>query len=232
MKVESNIPHIGSSSAFIFRDCVEPELKFLDRLLSPGDVFIDCGANIGVFTIKAATLVGQNGLVIAIEPGLESISRLQKNIALNGFSNVRVIEKVLSDEEGIFRLYHTGGGPVAYSLVGNEGAEFEDVQAIPLDKLIKELRLDRFDCLKIDVEGAEPLVISGAVNSISRYRPKIIFEINSAGTRRSGRKPTAAWDILREIGYDFYLFKQGQLSRIVDFPTASCNIVAMPSRDS
>lgn len=227
--MESNKRRIGSGSAFIFRDSVEPELKYLDQLLSPNDVFIDCGANIGVFTIKAATLVGPNGLVIAIEPGVESIRRLRHNIALNGFTNVRVIEKVISDEEGIFRLYHIGGGPVAYSMVGYEGAEFEEVQAITLDKLIKELQIDRLDCLKIDVEGAEPLVISGAIESIRRFHPKIIFEANSEGTKRSGRKSNAVWNMLQKLGYDFYCFKHGVVSRLSDFPTACCNVVAIPS---
>ena len=235
MRVEPNKRMIGAGSAFVMRDCAEPELQYLHLLLDAGGVFVDCGANIGVYTLKAATLVGEQGSVIAFEPGHESATRLEKNVSLNKFPQVKIVRKALAEKNGIAQLYHTGGGPVAFSLIaGGTATGHEDVEITTLDTALRELGITRLDCFKIDVEGAESLVIRGALDSIRKYRPKIIFEINSAGTHRSGRRASEAWDLLHEIGYSFFFLRNGELKEVSTFPETTGNMIAIsfPSANS
>lgn len=231
MRVAPNERRVGASSAFIFRDSAEPELKGLEKLIREGDVFVDCGANIGIFSIKAASIVGKHGRVVSIEPGAESVERLRKNILLNAFSNVVILNKAASDRQGTSRLYHSGGGPVAYSLVAQPGAEFEDVEVTTLDAIAADENLPSVDCIKIDVEGAEASVIEGAKKLLARWKPTVIFEINSAGTMRSGVSPSAAWDLLRSFGYSFFLMRFQKLQPLNEYPRIAGNIVAIARTD-
>jgi FkbM family methyltransferase len=230
LHVESDRQHIGAGSAFIMRDWAEPELHYLNLLVGPGEVFIDCGANIGVYTLMAANLVGPSGSVIAVEPGEDSVRRLRRNVELNRDVPVTIINKAFSDTEGVSQLYHTGEGPAAFSLVAaGQSRDSECVEMTTLDLTVQELGLDRLDCLKIDVEGFEPLVLRGASQSLRRFRPKVIFEVNSAGAHRSGRPVSEAWDLLKDMGYCFYRMTEGRLESLEEFPKFGGNIVAMMS---
>src|SRR6185312_13136270 len=82
-KVDPSLRHTGSSSAFILRHWAEPELRNLDKLLPVGGTFIDCGANIGIYTVRAAEIVGPRGRVIAVEPGTASFRRLHATLNVN-----------------------------------------------------------------------------------------------------------------------------------------------------
>ncbi len=125
-----------SITAFLLRDWTEPELRELDQLLSPGDVFVDVGANIGLYALKAARLVGPDGRVIAMEPGQVAAGQLEANLALNDFSCVEVVRKAASDVDGHAVLHHVqlGDDPQAFSLIenlsaGERGEVVETVQA-------------------------------------------------------------------------------------------------------
>ena len=86
-----------SVATFLLRDWSEPELRQLQLFVKPGDVFVDVGANIGLFTLKAARLVGPHGRVVAVEPGLAASELLTANLLRNDFPNVSQICKALAD---------------------------------------------------------------------------------------------------------------------------------------
>jgi hypothetical protein len=100
-----------------------------------------------------------------------------------------------------------------------------------LDALAAELGLDRMDCIKIDVEGAEERVIAGARESLGRWRPTIIFEANCPTLTDQGLPADGAWNRLRDFGYRFYLLTDGAMSELTRMPTEFGNIIARhPSR--
>ena len=106
----------GSTSPYLFREHYEPELMLLERFLKPGMVFVDGGANTGVFTFTAARLVGPTGRVLAFEPGAACFAALEASRALNQFEQVRLWKAALSDRSGTARLYHCWGQENAFSL--------------------------------------------------------------------------------------------------------------------
>jgi len=110
-------------------------------------------------------------------------------------------------------------------------AQGENVPVTTLDALAAELGLDRMDCIKIDVEGAEERVIAGARESLGRWRPTIIFEANCPTLTDQGLPADGAWNRLRDFGYRFYLLADGAMSEVIRMPAEFGNIIARhPSR--
>lgn len=222
-----------SSATFLLRDWCEPELRRLDSLLRPGAVFLDVGANIGLYTLRAATLVGDSGRVVAVEPSREALAALRVNLTLNPAlaPRVTVVEAALSDVDGAGRLYHVAAGhdPQSFSLLADGTAqESEPVTVETLDGLVERLGLARLDLVKLDVEGAEPLVLAGAARTLEQLRPSFIIEMNSAILSRAEVVGDAAWRRLDEAGYAFFRLLNGRLESITQPPREFCNVVAQP----
>ena len=172
-----NRPGYGGRGVYVYGDSLEPELCCLQHFLGPGQVFVDVGANVGVFTVKAAKEVGDGGLVIAIEPFIETALRLSHNIRANGYSNVRVRNFCVGRETQHARLHLNKGKPNSFSLVSNGNAESISVLSVSLDELCCWECLERLDYLKIDAEGAEAAVLEGGQGAISRFRPIVQVEV-------------------------------------------------------
>jgi FkbM family methyltransferase len=223
-----------SVATFLLRDWTEPELRQLQLFVRPGDVFVDVGANIGLFSLKAALIVGRKGRVIAVEPGLAASRLLTENLALNDVPHVRQVRTALADSIGQATLHHVnlGDDPQAFSLLSDgTDAEGENVPVTTLDALVAELGLGRMDCIKIDVEGAEERVIAGARESLGRWHPTVIFEANCPTLTDQGLPADGAWNRLRDFGYRFYLLTDGAMSELTRMPTEFGNIIARhPSR--
>lgn len=214
-------------SAYLLRDQVEPELKHIGMFVGKGDIFVDVGANIGLFTLKMAPKAGR---IVAVEPGKDAGDLLVENVALNRFDNVTLVRKGLAEAPGRAALFHNpvGDDPQAFSLV-NDGAatEAEEVEITTLDQLVADLGLPRVDVIKIDVEGAEQRVLAGGLKTISAHRPLIIFEMNCPALLSSGGDPAAPWNTLAGLGYSFFRLKwDGGLTPLSARPTDFCNIVA------
>jgi FkbM family methyltransferase len=140
-------------------------------------VFVDVGANVGVFTVKAAKEVGNEGLVIAVEPFIESAMRLSQNVRVNGYKNVRVRNLCIGARTEHSRLHLNRGMPNSFGMLPVGDVESMSVLSASLDDLCQWEKLERLDYLKIDAEGAEAAILEGGQNAISRFRPIIQVEI-------------------------------------------------------
>lgn len=167
----------GGRGVYVFGDSLEPELCYLQHFLGAGKVFVDIGANVGVFTVKAAKEVGEGGLVIAIEPFIETALQLSNNVRVNGYSNVRIRNFCVGSHTEHARLYLNKGKPNSFSLVRNCDADSISVLSVSLDDLWRWEKLERLDYLKIDAEGAENAVLEGGEEAISRFRPIVQVEV-------------------------------------------------------
>ena len=136
----------------------EPELfKFLRRRLRAGDVFFDCGAHIGLFTVVASRLVGADGRVFSFEPTPATREVLEKVVALNDCRNVEVRPEAVSRTTGTAVFFDTGGEcSNANSLVKLNRHQDGGltVPTVSIDEFARSRKLE-INCIKIDVEGAE-----------------------------------------------------------------------------
>ena len=173
-----NIEGYGGRGIYISRDTIEPEFSFLNRLVDEGDVFVDIGANTGIYTLKAAKAVGPKGTVLSMEPFPEMLMDLAYNVKLNGFSNVRLRGLCAAGKTAPDAFWTNFGKPNSFSLVKrDQGASSFSVLKMKLDDLFAIEGLDRCDYIKIDAEGAEQEIIEGAGKVIETYRPIIQAEV-------------------------------------------------------
>lgn len=204
------------------------ELRLLDRILRPDMVLVDVGANLGEFTLHAAKRL-RSGRVIAFEPVGEMHEHLLENIRANGFANVTVYRVALSDRSGSADLY-VGGDPERY-LSFNEGLgslyprgnlrqRIERVRVDTLDRILSESPPPRVNVVKVDVEGAELQVLRGSWQTLSRYRPKILLEVNREAFEAAGYAAADVIGFLEPLGYRFSVIaRDGGLQ-----PLESCAI--------
>jgi FkbM family methyltransferase len=213
---------------FAFRENYERELIYLSKILSPGNVFIDVGANIGIYSLAASRLVGETGRVLAFEPSVQSLPVLERNIGLNRLTNVRTFPVALAQNSGRAWL-HRGPNPSLNSL-GKDPSWKEDGEAIvteTLDKALNRAGIHRVSVIKMDVQGAEELVLRGARETLSSEHPVIIFEVWPEGASLLGLSPTGPWDLLKSGGYEFFAVGQGGTLSPIKSPPAIGNVVAM-----
>lgn len=171
-----NRPGYGGRGLYLYGEIQEFELDVLEHFLEPGDVFIDVGANVGAYSMKAASLVGKHGTVLAIEPYPLSANTIIENSFLNGFDNVRVRICCASDIDGHASFYMNQNKPNSYSLKPADGFNAYSVAITAIDTLVENEGLGRVSLIKIDAEGAENEVMAGARKVIERDLPAIIAE--------------------------------------------------------
>jgi len=170
----------GGRGIYIFRDSIEPEFRYVDRFLGKSGVFVDIGANTGIYTLKAAKHFGNDGIIVAIEPFLETIATLHRSVQANGFTNVRLRNLAVGAQTGVTTLWMNSGTPNSFSIAEKVGkAQGVLVLVVSLDDLYRWEKLERLDYLKIDVEGGEQEVLLGATNTIRTYRPIIQCEVST-----------------------------------------------------
>lgn len=160
------------------------ERDWLARYL-PGDaVFIDIGANVGAYSFYAAQCAGPQARILAIEPQPAVFQRLCENISFNPGVPIEAIPMAVADVDGPIQLFvdRNNAGETSMRRIGSEGAHGVtlEVQAKPLATLLAEHDLPRVDALKIDVEGAEDLILVPFFQSAPKaLRPTLVIIENS-----------------------------------------------------
>ena len=203
-------------------DRYEPEVcAFLRRVLKPGATFIDCGANVGYFSVQAGALVGKDGRVVAIEANPETYKLLERNLKANNFGTA--IQCAVTSRGGEVELFVPGSWDVYSSLRADSVVEglpnhSYKVKGRKLDELVEELALARVDLIKIDVEGGELDVLNSATKLLARFRPFIVMEYGSRTWPAFDATPESLKLLARETGYAINLFhhREQKLVRATD----------------
>jgi FkbM family methyltransferase len=213
---------------YAFRDDYEPELAFLRQYLRPGMVMVDAGACYGIYSLVAASRIGPDGLVLAIEPAANSYERLAGNVRLNRLVNVRLLRVALWDRRGNAFLRHAADpGRNSLSEAEPARASSETVSLRKLDDVLDEQQISRVDVIKLDIEGAEAPALRGAIRTLRAQRPVVIFEVNPRAAAAFGLGASEAAGILRSLGYAVYqTHPSGTLRACAE--SAGGNLVALP----
>jgi FkbM family methyltransferase len=142
--------------------------------------FIDVGANLGAITIPAASHVGPEGRVLAIEPNPETASLLRRNLAKNLVRNTTVVQLACLDERKRSVFYVSASSHSGKSSLSAQNARSRQavtVECDTLDSIVVTHEINRVDVVKIDVEGAELQVLKGMEGLLSEFLPVVILEI-------------------------------------------------------
>lgn len=206
------------------QDCYEPsETSFILNRLNRGDTFLDIGANIGWFSILAADAVGDTGKVHAFEPRTQTFELLERSVVDNLLQDRVALHKVaLGAEDAELRLLwsadtiNPGSARLERPGEDTEGFQGESVPIVRLDSL--DLG-DNIPLIKMDVEGAEPLVLRGAEALLARCRPTILTEIFAASIPHvSGMELEEYFAYLRSLDYRMFYLQEGEAAGEITDP--------------
>jgi FkbM family methyltransferase len=172
--------------------------EFVDAL-KQGDVVYDVGANVGIYSLHAGFGIGNSGWVYAFEPLERNVRYLRQHLALNNLQNCTVLESAICNKEGTLAFSAADWDPSMTRL--SPRGEIA-VPATTLDICIYgEMRFRPPNVIKIDVEGAEFEVLSGATRGITEFHPTIFLEIHGPELHRDCRDFLVAKGYSVEEGY-------------------------------
>ncbi len=180
------------------------ETEVLKNQIKKGDVVLDLGANIGFFTLIFAKLVGEEGKVFAFEPDPDNFSLLKKNIEINGYQNVILVHKAVSNETGKTRLYLSSEASDHRIYDSYDGRKSIEIETTRLDDYFNKYN-GRIDFIKMDVQGAEWAVIKGASSLLQKTKNlKITTEFWPIGLKRFGVEPQEYLKLLLKHCFQLY----------------------------
>ena len=214
------------------RDYAQDEQSHFQSIIKPGYTCVDLGANIGFFSVLFAHWTGPNGKVFAFEPSPENLVLLRKNLKINGISNVEIVDKAVSDEEGVIKLHlckDNFGDNRIYASEEEKDRKTVDIQAIKLDDFFAS-KSKPIDFIKMDIQGAELRALKGMKHLLENKQiQRISMEFWPCGLVKSGSDPVELLDLLLSYGFTLYDLYNGSLietsaSSLIERYPASDNI--------
>jgi FkbM family methyltransferase len=229
---ELNLQEVIDASLYYSGTFEAEAEEVLEKLVRPGMVAVDIGANFGYHTFRMARSVGAEGRVLAVEPTTWAYDKLQRNAALNpAITNIDYVKVGLSDSD-------VGETAIAfqssYRLDDRQENVVETVRLTTLDIVIREQQLPRVDFIKMDVDGFEGRVLRGGEQTLREHHPVIFFELSPSAMRSNDDDAVVLLHWLEEVGYDFRSETQEAISDVTAFCATiaegySVNLLAVPS---
>jgi FkbM family methyltransferase len=192
-------------------------VALIRRLLSPGDTYVDAGANLGLFTLVASRAVGDTGRVFAFEPMPSTLQRLQRNLDLSRATNVTVLPVGCWDAPGEATLHEFADGHHGESSMATRADK-----TVGRSVTIQTVRIDDavtgpVKLLKADIEGAEFAALRGATGLLgSATPPHLILELNGKTAEAFGYHPRdlVRWLLEQPARYRMHLLKSRRTVRV------------------
>ena len=188
----------------------EPHMtRWLESRLAPGDVLVDVGANVGVFSVLGSRLVGSTGRVVAIEASPVFHRRVLEHASLNGCDNIRALNTAVSDERKTLTFVLASSNNMgANSIVPYDGpaeSTFE-IEALPLADVLRPDEVAKARVIKIDVEGAEGGVVRGLAPVLGQLRSDVEIAVEVTPDRMSqlGDDVEELLETMRKHGFHMY----------------------------
>jgi FkbM family methyltransferase len=213
--VKINLYKDSVLSKLIYDGFEKEETDYVVSVLSEGDIFIDVGANIGLFSLLASKIVGNEGKVLCFEPAPITCSRLKENVKLNNLKNIDIRNIGLSNKKGELIFYVSKNGHDAWnSFAQSQDNKLESSIQVPVSTLdieVKDVDKSRIKILKIDVEGWEKFVLYGGKDFFVNYNPIVMVEFTEENTFNAGYPVYDIYNIMEEFGYVWYTIYKGKL---------------------
>jgi FkbM family methyltransferase len=201
----------------------EPEVVALTKLINPGSICIDVGGAYGRYAFPLSGMVGSTGKIFSFEPGSYSYKVFSCVKFFFNLRNVTLIKKAVSNRSGSIELClpPKKSGKLGVSLAhiheGKKADSFcEEVQMVTLDDFAKTAQLARLDLIKCDTEGSELLVFQGAKNTIERFKPIVLTEIDIDNLVRYQQKPSDVINFFRQWNYKLMIWQAGKFVEVKD----------------
>jgi len=192
------------------------ESDMILKLIKPGDVVFDIGANIGWYTLNVL-LKHKGTSVYSFEPIKSSYQYLKKNLTLNHQKTDKIYNIGLSDENKTVKFFFDTECTTASSMVNlreDKDTVMVECEVKRLDDVFPSFGINRLDFIKCDVEGAEKFVFEGGIKTIRKYKPIIFSEMLRKWSKKFGYHPDDIIHLLADIGYHCYGYITSKIEKI------------------
>ena len=188
----------NATERFIVFNTQKEELDVVLSELCFGDVFLDIGANCGLFSMLSSQKVGKMGRVIAVEPNPIMINRFAFNVNSNSIENIELVKCAVGDESGEMYLDVIERQMGQSSIIKSSSAKAIPVRVVTLLELLEESKVEKIDVMKIDIEGYEDKALVPFFESAPRslWPKSILLEVRHVGQANGGHLA-----LLSELGY-------------------------------
>lgn len=181
------------------------EILYISSFIKPNSIIIDIGANIGIYTGFFLRYSDKKSKILAYEADIKNFEILKKKF--KDFKKVLCINKIVCQKSGYSYLKNNISNPTAHFMAQNG----KKMKTIKLDSILNKYK-KKISLIKIDVEGAEALVLMGAKKIIKRYKPAIYMEYSAERVKRYVKFNFI--NFLKKNKYKFYLNKKGKFINI------------------
>lgn len=213
--VKINLYKDSVLSRLIYDGFEKEETDYLTKTLKQGDIFVDIGTNIGLFSLLASKIVGDEGKVICYEPAPSTFGRLIENVKINNFNNIDTRNIGLSDKRDELTFYTSKNGYDAWnSFAPSQDNKLESSIQVPvstLDAELKDIDKLKIKLVKIDVEGWEKFVLFGGKDFFMNFNPIVMVEFTEENTFNAGYPVHDIYNIMQDFGYVWYRVNKGEL---------------------
>lgn len=200
LKINLHLDDWIQQNIFFVGDYEKAELQTLNKFLKSDSVFIDIGANFGLFSLCASKLIRDDGKIISFEPFPQNYQSLVQNVKLNNLTQIVTVNAAIGQEVGKLTMYYDEkeqnlGMASARPL---DNGTVVEVDIFTLDSYLELNPVDKIDYIKIDVEGFELAVLNGMKNSLEKFKPNLLIEIFD---QEINEQHVEIHDLLYSIGY-------------------------------
>lgn len=181
------------------------ETELVKKEVKKGDVVLDIGACIGYYTLIFAKLVGENGKVFAFEPDPNNFALLKKNAEINDYQNIILVNKAVSNETWITKLYLSKNNIKSHKIHKFKSSnKFIEIESVSLDDYFKDYKRN-INLIKMDIEGAEFHAIEGMSLILQKNKDiRVLTEFGPKYLKEFGIKPEKYIRLLIKNGFKIY----------------------------
>ena len=206
----------------------------LKKIIKPGDMFLDLGANIGYFSL----LVANNSpsvKVISFEPVAGLFQNMNDNISLNNIKNISTINAAvgeISEEKELFVSAPDNLGMSSFHQPENFSGKTERVKVVTMDDWFETSGLPKIDIIKLDIEGSELGALKGMKEVLQEQKPVLIVEINTETLSMFNLKPSDIYDHLKQLHFEgFLILENAKLQHLNNVETNKTTNVLFIHKD-
>lgn len=207
------------------------EAQLIQLLIKRGDTVLDIGANVGYFRLLMARIVGDEGRVYSFEPSEQNAALLKRNIDENGYTNVTIVPKAVTNQSGSSSIYLSDENVGDHRVYPSEpGREAVSIETVSLDEFFGGKKV-RVALIKMDIQGAEPMALEGMRKFLERQPDvNLIMEFWPYGIQQSGHNELAFLQMMSALGFICFEIEEGARTGLGDALNATLRAVSIRKR--
>lgn len=218
---------------FVYYNGSTEERNLMFSSVVKGMVILDIGANIGDTAFNFCKYTGATGMVYAFEPVDTTFNKLRKNASLNNFQNIQIFNVALSDkkEELVFGYSwnQNSSAILMRKSVSETNSNMGKATAISLDEFLAENKINKVDFIKLDVEGFEKFVLTGASKTLTEFKPILYVEVSDSTLKKNNSSAKDLIELIVNYGYYLTNARSGKIISLnEDFDNIHTDVLCHP----